>query len=95
MNRIRRLCCYPLCQTSTWRFWKDPHRVPLLLQPGRMERALISMGREELQAMIDEQGSADLTCRFCDNVQHFSRAGPGGHGGGPMRKKEKNSKISS
>ena len=40
----------------------------------RMERALISLGPEELQAMIDEQGSADPTCRFCDNVQHFSRA---------------------
>lgn len=40
----------------------------------RMERALISLGPEELQAMIDEQGSADLTCHFCDNVQHFSRA---------------------
>ena len=40
----------------------------------RMERALISLGPEELQAMIDEQGSADLTCRFRDNVQHFSRA---------------------
>ena len=40
----------------------------------RVERALISLGPEELQAMIDEQGSADLTCRFCDNVQHFSRA---------------------
>ena len=40
----------------------------------RMERALISLGPEELQAMIDEQGGADLTCRFCDNVQHFSRA---------------------
>ena len=40
----------------------------------RMERALISLGPEELQAMIDAQGSADLTCRFCDNVQHFSRA---------------------
>lgn len=40
----------------------------------RMERALISLGPEELQAMIDEQGSADLTYRFCDNVQHFSRA---------------------
>ena len=40
----------------------------------RMERALISLGPEELQAMIDEQGSADLTCRVCDNVQHFSRA---------------------
>ena len=39
----------------------------------RMERALISLGAAELQSMIDEQGSADLTCRFCDNVQHFSR----------------------
>ena len=39
----------------------------------RMERALISLGAEELQTMIDEQGHADLTCRFCDNVQHFSR----------------------
>ena len=40
----------------------------------RMERALISLGPEELQAMIDEQGSAGLACRFCDNVQDFSRA---------------------
>ncbi len=40
----------------------------------RMERALISLGREELRSMIDEQGGAELTCRFCDNVQHFSRA---------------------
>ena len=39
----------------------------------RMERALISLGREELRSMIDEQGSAELTCRFCDNVQRFSR----------------------
>ena len=39
----------------------------------RMERALVSLGREELRAMIDEQGSAELTCRFCDNVQRFSR----------------------
>ena len=39
----------------------------------RMERALISLGPEELRAMIDEQGSAELTCRFCDNVQRFSR----------------------
>ena len=38
-----------------------------------MERALISLGAEELQAMIDEQGGADLTCRFCDSVQHFSK----------------------
>ena len=39
----------------------------------RMERALISLGREELREMIDEQGGAELTCRFCDNVQKFSR----------------------
>jgi len=39
----------------------------------RMERALISLGPEELDKMIREQGDAELTCRFCDNVQHFSK----------------------
>ena len=39
----------------------------------RMARALISLGAGELRALIDEQGQADLTCRFCDNVQHFTR----------------------
>ena len=40
----------------------------------RMERALISLGPEELRAIIDEQGGAELTCRFCDNVQRFTKA---------------------
>lgn len=39
----------------------------------RMERALISLGPEELRSLIEEQGEAELTCRFCDSVQHFSR----------------------
>ena len=39
-----------------------------------MERALISLGPEELRAIIDEQGGAELTCRFCDNVQTFTKA---------------------
>lgn len=39
----------------------------------RVERALISMGREELSAMLAEQGEADLTCQFCDNIYHFSK----------------------
>lgn len=39
----------------------------------RMERALISMGAEELRSLIDEQGYAELTCQFCDNVQTFTR----------------------
>ena len=40
----------------------------------RMERALISLGQAELRSLIDEQGSAELTCQFCDNVQHFTKA---------------------
>ena len=52
---------------------KSPIEYRCYCSRDRMERALISLGAEELQAMIDEQGSADLTCRFCDNVQHFSR----------------------
>lgn len=39
----------------------------------RVERALISMGREELDDMIKEQGQADLSCQFCDNVYHFTK----------------------
>ena len=31
------------------------------------------MGREELSAMLAEQGEADLTCQFCDNIYHFSK----------------------
>ena len=39
----------------------------------RVSRALISMGREELTSLIEEQGEAELTCQFCDNVYHFSK----------------------
>lgn len=39
----------------------------------RMEKALISMGVEEMEALIEEQGSAELSCHFCDNVQFFSK----------------------
>lgn len=39
----------------------------------RMERALISLGRNELRSLIDEQGSAELRCQFCDNVQLFTK----------------------
>ena len=38
----------------------------------RVTRALISMGRDELNSMIEEQGSAELTCQFCDAVYNFS-----------------------
>ncbi|MCI9121760.1 MAG: Hsp33 family molecular chaperone HslO [Oscillibacter sp.] len=39
----------------------------------RMERALLSLGRAELEAMIAEQGGAELTCRFCDHIQRFTK----------------------
>ena len=39
----------------------------------RVVRALISMGKEELQSLIEDQGEASLTCQFCDRVYHFKR----------------------
>ena len=39
----------------------------------RVSRALISMGREELKKLIEEQGEAELTCQFCDTVYRFSK----------------------
>ena len=39
----------------------------------RVSRALISMGRKDLTELIEEQGQAELTCQFCDEVYHFSR----------------------
>ena len=40
----------------------------------RVSRALISMGRKDLDELIREQGQAELTCQFCDQVYRFSRA---------------------
>jgi molecular chaperone Hsp33 len=37
----------------------------------RMERALISMGRDELQLLIEEQGGAELVCHFCRSAYAF------------------------
>ena len=39
----------------------------------RVSQAVISLGKAELRDMIDKEGSADLTCQFCDKVYHFSR----------------------
>lgn len=38
----------------------------------RVETALVSMGRKELEALIHEQGSAEVTCQFCDKVYRFT-----------------------
>ncbi len=38
----------------------------------RIERALIAMGYEELKAMRDEDGKAELWCNFCNTTYDFS-----------------------
>lgn len=38
----------------------------------RGSRALISLGREELDKLIREQDGAELTCQFCDRVYRYS-----------------------
>ena len=39
----------------------------------RMEKALISIGKDELEAIISEQGEAEHTCQFCDNRYKFNK----------------------
>lgn len=39
----------------------------------RVSRALISMGKRDLKELMEEQGSAELTCQFCDQVYPFSK----------------------
>lgn len=38
----------------------------------RTRRALLSLGADELEAILREQGQAELTCQFCDRVHRFS-----------------------
>lgn len=39
----------------------------------RMENALISIGKKEIRDIIEEQGEAQMTCRFCDNKYLFTK----------------------
>ncbi len=38
----------------------------------RMERALISLGKKDLQSLIDEDKGAELVCHFCRSKYHFT-----------------------
>lgn len=40
----------------------------------KMERALISIGKEELQSLIDDAGEAELSCQFCDRKYTFDKS---------------------
>lgn len=39
----------------------------------RVERALVSLGREELVKMVEEQDSTEVCCHFCDKKYVFSK----------------------
>lgn len=40
----------------------------------RVERALISLGRDDLSSLLAEQGETEVTCEFCRERHHFGRA---------------------
>ncbi len=40
----------------------------------KVEKALISMGRQELESMAAEMDEAKVNCHFCDKVYKFSKA---------------------
>lgn len=39
----------------------------------KFERGLISIGREEIEKIIEEDGKADTVCNFCNKKYHFSK----------------------
>lgn len=39
----------------------------------KVKTMLISLGREEIQSMIDEQGEAEVHCHFCNERYHFDQ----------------------
>ena len=52
---------------------KHPVEYRCYCSRDRVTRALISMGRKDLEELIREQGKAELTCQFCDQVYHYSK----------------------
>ena len=40
----------------------------------RVERALVSMGREELADMAEKEGTVEVNCQFCDKKYRVDAA---------------------
>lgn len=51
---------------------EDPVEYRCFCSKQRVEAALLSMGRDELCKLRDEQKEAEVTCQFCDQVYRFS-----------------------
>lgn len=50
----------------------DPVEYRCYCSRARVERALISLGRDELESILRDQGGCEMTCQFCDAVYRFS-----------------------
>ena len=50
----------------------DPVEYRCYCSRERVERALISLGADELEGILRDQGSCRMTCQFCDAVYEFS-----------------------
>ncbi|MBQ1459387.1 MAG: Hsp33 family molecular chaperone HslO [Oscillospiraceae bacterium] len=50
----------------------DPVEYRCYCSRDRVERALISLGAEELEGILRDQGRCQMTCQFCDAVYEFS-----------------------
>ncbi len=52
-------------------------RVPVSYRCGcshaKVTRALISLGKDELERLRDEEGGIEVTCQFCDKVYRFQQ----------------------
>lgn len=60
-------------------FHEQPPQLPAAQQVNfgctcsreRVERALLSLGEDELQDILDEQNKAEIQCDFCGATEHF------------------------
>ena len=50
----------------------DPEQYKCYCSRERVERALISLGPDELKKILEEQGSCHMTCQFCDAEYEFT-----------------------
>jgi molecular chaperone Hsp33 len=50
-----------------------PVRFQCTCSRDKVSNTLLSLGRTELQAILDEQGSVTVSCDFCSKDEHFDR----------------------
>ncbi len=51
---------------------KMPIKFACRCSKERVENAIISLGKKEIQEMIDEDGGAETRCHFCNEEYHLT-----------------------